>query len=79
MTDPDRRVQIDHRSITSGLGISIGHTDNNGFMEADDVAEVIRKVSKHRKFSRSRVAENGIDAEGAQKTQHGFTYRCGWV
>src|SRR5262245_45685876 len=79
MTDPDCRVKVDHRGIARGLGISIGHTDSNGFVKPHDVAEIIREGSKHRELSRTRITENRIDANGAKEPQNGFTYRCAWV
>ena len=44
------RVQVHKTGVARGLGIAIGHADNDGFLQAQLVREVFGVVTKQRQL-----------------------------
>ena len=42
VADAGRGVQVDQRRAPAGLGVAVGHADDHGLLEGEDVAEVAR-------------------------------------
>ena len=54
-----RGVEVDERRAAPGLGVAVGHADDDRLLEPEDVAEIVRVVAQHRQLGRARVAEHG--------------------
>ena len=50
MANARRGMEIDEGGVACGLGIAIGHADNDRFLKAQNIAEILGKIAKHRQF-----------------------------
>jgi len=67
-------VQVDEGRSAGRLRIAVCHSDNDGFLQAKDVLEVIGQVAKQRQFGRTGVAENPRTTVVTQQLDRGFSY-----
>ena len=74
MADAGRRVQVDERGIARGLRVAVGHADDDGFLQAEDVAEVVGELAEEGQFRRAGVAEDGGHPQLPQQAHNGFAY-----
>jgi hypothetical protein len=51
-------VHIDQRRLAGGLGEPVGHGEHRGFLQSQNVGEVIREVLQERLLGGARVAEH---------------------
>jgi hypothetical protein len=51
-------VQVDVGRSARGLGVSIGHPDGDGLLQAEQVPEVVGELGEHRQLGRAGVAED---------------------
>ncbi|VWC46888.1 hypothetical protein BLA6860_07458 [Burkholderia lata] len=79
VADARRGMQVDDRRIAGGLRVAVGHSDHDGFMQAEHVAEIVREVAEHRQLGRAGIAEHAVDAELAKQVDHRIANgdRCG--
>ncbi len=70
--EPGGDVQADEGRAAGGPGVSVGHRDDGGFLNPEDVLEVGSRRDRldERKFRRARVAEDPGHAFVAQHLQH---------
>ncbi len=80
IAEPGRDVKIEHRELAGGLRIAVGHRHQRGFLQAEDVSDVVldREGVHQRQFGGAGIAEHHRDAllleqieEGAFSTHHG--------
>jgi hypothetical protein len=69
MTHAHGRVQVDERGVARGLRVPIGHADDDGFLQAEHVTEVGRKLTEHQQFGGPGIAEHRGHAEFAQQAE----------
>ncbi len=67
MADADGRMQIDEGGVVSCRSIAIGHGDHHRLLQSQHVAEIVRKIAKHRQFGGTGIAENRGQSELAQQ------------
>jgi len=70
-------MQVDDGGVAGGLGVAFRHADHGGLLQAEDVAEVVRKRAKQRQLGRAGIAEHGRGAERAQQLQDGVAHGGG--
>ena len=75
MADAGRRVQVDERRVPRRLRVAVGHADDDRFLQAEHVAEIVGKVSEQRQLGRAGIAEDRRHPEVAQQTHNCFTCR----
>ncbi len=73
MADTGRRVEVDERGVARGLRVAVSHADDDRFLQAEDVAEIVREVAEERQLGRAGVAEDGGHPQLTQQTHNGFT------
>ena len=71
--DARRRVQVDVGGMTAGLRESVRHPDDDEFLEAEHVGEVLGEVGEHRQLGRARVAEDRGHPVGTEQLEGRFT------
>ena len=74
VADAGRRVQVDERGVARGLRVAVGHADDDRFLQAEDVAEIVRELAEERQLGRAGVAEDGGHPQLAQQADNGFAY-----
>ncbi len=64
IAEPGRDMEIKHGETGGGLRIAVGHRHQRGFLEAQDVANVVldRERVHQRQFGGARIAEHDRDA-----------------
>ena len=72
VADAGRRVQVDERRVARGLRVAVGHADDDRFLQAEDVAEIVGELPKKRQLGRAGVAEDGGHPQLAQQAHNGF-------
>jgi len=68
------RVQVHEAGIARGLGIAVCHAHDHGFLQAEDVREVLGIVAKQGQLGGARVAEDARHAQLAQHVDDGVAY-----
>ena len=69
VADTGGRVQADQRGTAGGLRVAVRHPDRHRLLQAEDVAEILRKIPQHRQFGRSGIAEDRRQAKGPQEIE----------
>ena|SRR5947207_13573588 len=64
-------MQIDERGVVRRLRVSVRYAHDDGFLQAEHVAEVAREIVEQRQLRGARIAENRGHAESAQELQDG--------
>jgi hypothetical protein len=67
MERADGRMQIDERGAVASRSEAIRHGDDHRLLQPQHVAEIIRKIAKHRQFGRTGIAEYRGQSELAQQ------------
>ena len=78
MAHTSGRMQVDEAGLARGLRVTVGHAHDHGFLQAQHVAKVGREIQEQRQFGGTGVAEDGGQADRAQKGQRGFAHGRGW-
>ena len=77
-------MKIDEAGVAGGLGVTIGHADDGGFLQAEYVIDIVRPVAQERQFRRAGIAEHLADSELPQQIKRrlfdadGF-HVCFWL
>jgi hypothetical protein len=69
VADARSGVQVDERRPARGLGVAVGHPDDDRLLEAEHVREVLGEVGEHRQLGRTRVAEHRRHPAGAEEVE----------
>ena len=66
---PAAECRLTSAALPRGLRVAVGHADDDRFLQAEHVAEVVRKVAEERQLGRAGVAEDGRHPQLAQQAR----------
>src|SRR5579871_387154 len=69
IADARARMQIDETRVARRLRIAVGHADHGRLLQAEHIVDVVGPVREERQFGRARIAEDLLDAEGAEQVE----------
>ena len=67
-------MQADERRSPAGLGVAVGHAEDDTFVQTQHVAEGARQAGQERQFVGARVPEDGCHAVTLQKLEGHIAY-----
>jgi len=67
-------MYVHERGPTGDLRERISHRYDGGFLQGQDIGEVLGEIPQERLLGRSRVSENGGETESAQQVVGGVVH-----
>ena len=75
VADAGRGVQVDQGRTPAGLGVPVGHADDRGLLQPEDVPEVVGELGEHGELGGPGVAEDRGHPVGPEHLQRGLPDR----